>query len=157
VYVISHSLSHSCYVRLSLWRNERTRSGCSGCETLHRLCSFLLSSRPPFQSILPHALLACVTNLTCASSAGESQLVGYPSINITRPPPVGVWTAPPQYPSVALLNWTDGSGTARYWALKLLVDSFSPGAPAGKLPPALADALVNTTASAGGSVRTFSQ
>ena len=44
---------------------------------------------------------------------GESQLVGYPSTNITRPAPYnGIWTAPPQYPSVAMLNWTDGSGTA---------------------------------------------
>ena len=29
----------------------------------------------------------------------------------------------PQYPSVALLNWTTGEGTAKYWASKLLIDT----------------------------------
>jgi len=37
---------------------------------------------------------------------GQSQLVGYPT----------------QYPSVALLQWTDGTPNARYWALKILLD-----------------------------------
>jgi hypothetical protein len=34
---------------------------------------------------------------------------------------------PLQYPSVSLLNWTDGSGNARFWALKLLLDEFRAG------------------------------
>ncbi len=34
---------------------------------------------------------------------------------------------PPQYPSVSLLNWTDGSGNARFWALKLLLEEFPVG------------------------------
>jgi hypothetical protein len=33
----------------------------------------------------------------------------------------------PQYPSVSLLNWTDGSGNARFWALKLLLEEFPVG------------------------------
>ena len=32
-----------------------------------------------------------------------------------------------QYPSVSLLNWTDGRGNARFWALKLLLEEFSAG------------------------------
>ena len=83
---------------------------------------------------------------------GESQMVGYPSLNFTRGAPInGLWTAPPQYPSVALLNWTDGSGTARYWALKLLQDSMRPGAPAGRASAAEADAVVATATSASNS------
>jgi len=41
---------------------------------------------------------------------GESQLVGYPS----------------QYPSVSMID-SNGKPNARYWVLKLLVDSFHPG------------------------------
>jgi len=33
----------------------------------------------------------------------------------------------PQYPSVSLLNWTDGRGNARFWALKLLLEEFPAG------------------------------
>jgi hypothetical protein len=33
----------------------------------------------------------------------------------------------PQYPSVALLNWTTGEGTARLWVLKLMIDEIGPG------------------------------
>ncbi len=29
----------------------------------------------------------------------------------------------PQFPSVALLNWTTGDGTAKYWTSKLLIDT----------------------------------
>ena len=57
---------------------------------------------------------------------GMSQLVGYPSLNITRLDNGKVDLLEPQYPSVAMLNWTDGSGTARYWALKLIIDSLAP-------------------------------
>jgi hypothetical protein len=87
---------------------------------------------------------------------GESQLIGYPSIPFSRGPPInGAWTAPPQFPSVSLLSWggafgKPGDGTARYWALKLLVDSFTPGPPAGRAAPGAADWLVNTTVSGGG-------
>jgi Glycosyl hydrolases family 39 len=42
---------------------------------------------------------------------GESQLVGYPS----------------QFPSVTMVDWTTGKPNARFWALKLLKDSFRPG------------------------------
>ncbi|MEP7144129.1 MAG: glycosyl hydrolase family 39 [Ferruginibacter sp.] len=42
---------------------------------------------------------------------GESQLVGYPS----------------QFPSVSMMNWTNGNPNARYWVLKLLKDNFGPG------------------------------
>lgn len=29
----------------------------------------------------------------------------------------------PQYPSVALLNWTTGEGTAKYWTSRLLIET----------------------------------
>jgi len=29
----------------------------------------------------------------------------------------------PQFPSVALLNWTTGAGTAKYWTSKLLIET----------------------------------
>jgi len=42
----------------------------------------------------------------------QSQLVGYPDL-----PQFGVsW----QYPSVSMMDWRDGSPTAKFWALKLL-------------------------------------
>ena len=50
--------------------------------------------------------------------AGESQLVGYPT----------------QFPSVSMVDWTNGKPNPRYWVLKLLKDSFGPG-----------DKLVETT------------
>jgi hypothetical protein len=43
--------------------------------------------------------------------AGESQLVGYPT----------------QFPSVSMVDWTNGKPNPRYWVLKLLKDSFGPG------------------------------
>lgn len=30
---------------------------------------------------------------------------------------------PPNYPSVTMLNWTTGEGTAKYWTTKLLIDT----------------------------------
>lgn len=29
----------------------------------------------------------------------------------------------PQFPSVAMLNWTTGEGTAKYWTTKLIIDT----------------------------------
>ncbi|CAF1343299.1 unnamed protein product [Adineta steineri] len=46
---------------------------------------------------------------------GHSQLVGYPQLPNLQ--------LEPQYPSVALLNWTTGEGTAKYWISKLLIDT----------------------------------
>ncbi len=43
--------------------------------------------------------------------AGESQLVGYPT----------------QFPSVSMVDWSDGRPNARYWVLKLLKDNFGLG------------------------------
>lgn len=43
--------------------------------------------------------------------AGESQLVGFPT----------------QYPSVSMVDWSEGTPNARYWVLKLLRDNFRPG------------------------------
>ena len=43
--------------------------------------------------------------------AGESQLVGFPT----------------QYPSVSMVDWTNGKPNARFWVLKLLHDNCSPG------------------------------
>ncbi len=42
---------------------------------------------------------------------GESQLVGFPT----------------QYPSVSMMDWTTNQPNARFWALKLLKDTFHPG------------------------------
>ena len=53
---------------------------------------------------------------------GESQLVGYPS----------------QFPSVTMIDWTNGKPNARYWVLKLLQDNFHPG-----------DKLIDTQLSSG--------
>jgi hypothetical protein len=57
---------------------------------------------------------------------GQSQLVGFPAL-----PNLGL---APQFPSVALLNWTNGIGNARYWVLHMLIHNFQPG-----------DILVQTT------------
>jgi hypothetical protein len=57
---------------------------------------------------------------------GMSQLVGYPSLNVTRSDTGDTVQLFPQYPSVAMLNWTTGAGTARYWTLKLLIDTLQP-------------------------------
>jgi hypothetical protein len=43
--------------------------------------------------------------------AGESQLVGYPT----------------QFPSVSMVDWTDGKPNPRLWVLELLHDNFGPG------------------------------
>ena len=93
-------------------------SGCSDCEppstgvqrpctpssTAPRPSSASTSSvRRPSPSIPP--VLQLHTLSSSFPPTGESQLVGYPSFNFTRAPPVGLWTAPPQYPSVAMINW----------------------------------------------------
>jgi hypothetical protein len=101
-----------------------------------------------------YAYLYGTTSVLGLDVLGESQLIGYPSIPFTRGAPYnGNWTAPPQFPSVSLLSWGGafgqmGDGTARYWSLKLLIDTFAPGAPAGSA--AAPDVLVNTTVTGGG-------
>lgn len=57
---------------------------------------------------------------------GESQLVGYPS----------------QFPSVSMMDWTNGKPNARYWVLKLIKKNFGPG-----------DKLVDTSITPGGDVQ----
>ncbi|CAF5192128.1 unnamed protein product, partial [Rotaria sp. Silwood1] len=42
-------------------------------------------------------------------------LIGYPELPDLQ--------LQPQYPSVALLNWTTGEGTAKYWTSKLLIET----------------------------------
>ena len=51
--------------------------------------------------------------------AGESQLVGFPT----------------QFPSVSMVDWTDGKPNARFWVLKLLHDNFGPGAKLVEIAP----------------------
>lgn len=70
---------------------------------------------------------------------GESQLVGYPNLTAEG------W--PPQFPSVAMLNWTTGAGNARYWVLKLLVDTTAVGdaMPATGIAPTLSSPFCGTT------------
>jgi len=115
------------------------------------------STSPGFPAIYWNAAAAMYAYMFGLSSLvgldvlGESQLIGYPSIPFQRGPPInGPWVAPPQYPSVSMLSWggvfgNQGDGTARYWILKLLVDRFKAGPPAGAFTPAQADAVVNTT------------
>ena len=102
------------------------------------------SAEPGFGNIYWNAAAASFGYLYGTTSVlgldvlGESQLTGYPSFNFTRGAPYnGLWTAPPQYPSVSMLNWTDGSGTARYAVLQLLIQEFVPGLPAGTAPAAI--------------------
>jgi hypothetical protein len=42
-------------------------------------------------------------------------LIGYPELSDLQ--------LQPQFPSVALLNWTTGEGTAKYWTSKLLIET----------------------------------
>lgn len=58
-------------------------------------------------------------------SVGESQLVGYPS----------------QFPSVSMIDWTNGKPNARFTVLQLLKNNFGPG-----------DDLVDTTIKSNGSL-----
>jgi len=51
---------------------------------------------------------------------GESQLAGTPPI-----PQWDIMDA--QFSGVSMVNWTTGEGTARFWVLKLLIDTFQPG------------------------------
>jgi Galactose binding lectin domain len=71
---------------------------------------------------------------------GMSQLVGYPTTNITRRDTGENYTLAPQFPSVAMLDWVTGSGTARYWVLKLFIDTLVP----------FSDQVINTTVSMAG-------
>ena len=124
--------------------------------------SVYTADAPGFPAIYWNAAAAMYAYIFGASALvgldvlGESQLIGYPSIPFSRGPPInGPWTAPPQYPSVSMLSWggafgQQGDGTARYWALKLLGDSFRAGPPGGAFDAAHADALVNTSVSGGG-------
>jgi hypothetical protein len=67
---------------------------------------------------------------------GESQLVGYPQVrrqsllsalrNVNSLT-LQLGSLPPQFPSVAMLNWTTGAGTARYWVLDLLLQQTTKG------------------------------
>ena len=52
--------------------------------------------------------------------AGESQLVGYPT----------------QFPSVSMVDWSNGKPNARFWVLKLLKDNFGPGDKLVEIAPA---------------------
>ena len=120
------------------------------------------ADEPGFPAIYWNAAAAMYAYLFGTTAAlgldilGESQMVGYPSIPFPRGEPYnGPWTAPPQFPSVSLLSWggafgAPGDGTARYWALKLLLDSFKPGPPAGTFSASEADVLVSTQVSGGG-------
>ncbi len=63
-------------------------------------------------------MLDKVNWLVCIRSDHSSVLIfssGYPYLPNLQ--------LEPQFPSVALLNWTTGVGTARYWTSKLLIDT----------------------------------
>jgi hypothetical protein len=43
-------------------------------------------------------------------------------------PPLPRWGIPnAQFPGVSMIDWNTGTGNARYWCLKLLIDHFAPG------------------------------
>ena len=67
---------------------------------------------------------------------GSSQLMGSPAL------PAVMGGLEPQFPSVTLLNWTTGEGTARYWVLKLLIEEWRVG-----------DEMLATGGGGGGRVR----
>jgi len=51
---------------------------------------------------------------------GESQFAGVP--------PIPEWDIlDAQFSGVSMVNWTTGEGTARYWVLRLLLDTWQPG------------------------------
>ena len=52
---------------------------------------------------------------------GSSQLVGYPQLRDV------LGGLEPQYPSVTMVNWTTGVGTARVWLLQMLGEEFRVG------------------------------
>jgi len=91
------------------------------------------NNAPPFPLVYFNAVGAAYAYLFGHLSGigidvlGSSQLMGSPGL----PQVLGGLDA--QFPSVTLLNWTTGGGTARYWVLDLLLTSFQPG-----------DALVDT-------------
>lgn len=58
-----------------------------------------------------YAYLYCGLTKLGIDIAGQSQLVGYPS----------------QFPSVSMMDWTDGRPNARYWVLKLIKENFGKG------------------------------
>lgn len=63
-------------------------------------------------------LLVCSThivNVVCIIYFLLFSSIGYPELPDLQ--------LQPQYPSVALLNWTTGEGTAKYWTTKLLIDT----------------------------------
>jgi len=80
--------------------------------------AWLRSSNSPF----PNRFAYVFANLQKigVEIIGESQLVGYPT----------------QFPSVSMMDWTNGQPNAKYWTLTLLLQHFAPG-----------DRLVYTTAS----------
>lgn len=73
-----------------------------------------------------YAYLFAQWSLLGVDVLGESQFVGYPELSDLN--------LAPQYPSVAMVDWNTGNGTARYWILKLLLDELAVG-----------QAMINTT------------
>jgi len=66
-----------------------------------------------------YAYLFAQWSLLGVDVLGESQFVGYPEL--------AELNLAPQYPSVAMVDWNSGNGTARYWILKLLLDELAVG------------------------------
>jgi hypothetical protein len=83
----------------------------------------------PFPVIYFNAVSAAFAYMFAHTAAmgidviGSSQLVGYPYL--PNVPPFG--PLDPQYPSVTMVNWTTGAGTARVWLLDLLIREFHSG------------------------------
>ena len=89
-------------------------------DELGTILPFDPAGPPPGQTIPPiywnasgalYAYLYVELSQLGVDVIGESQLVGYPS----------------QYPSVSMIDYTNGKPNARYWVLKLIVDNFHPG------------------------------
>ncbi|CAF1540121.1 unnamed protein product, partial [Didymodactylos carnosus] len=103
---------------------------------------------PPFPKIYWNAAAAAFAYSYCKLAPlgidllGSSQFVGYPKLDI-------MGGLSPQYPSVAILDWNTGLGTARYWVLALLLNHFQVGDQAVETSvepssPIYAQAFINT-------------
>ena len=88
-------------------------AGCIDASDLHLSELSPPSGDSPYWNLCGAVFAYLYVNLAAAhvDLLGASQLLGYPS----------------QFPSVSLLNWTDGSPNARYRVLQLLHENLGPG------------------------------
>ena len=80
----------------------------------------------PVPPIFYNAAAGVFTVLWAEVSARGVDLVG--SSQLCGCPAIPEWNIPDrQYPGVSMTNWTTGDGNPRYWALKMILNTFGPG------------------------------